>query len=561
MAKYVLVSDTTLSHDYRNFPLLDFLPSAPTEFLPNFLYKYLKGKPPPDINGRASFATYPLRKLESSLLQKHTTDEVVVAHEDHFEEFIKDDTEIIGITTMDPLGIAPLTMSYTLFFGTSGMAYVRKEFFALLERVNRARKGKKAKLVVGGPGVWEFTVHPEEMDNLNIDYAFQGESEDIINELFEYIVDGSSRSSGFFKGFQTFNSDFHKSFVNDERFISRYQFSRQFPKLEDIPEIVNPTIKGLIEVMRGCGVGCDFCEVTLRPLRYYPPEKVQKEIEVNVKAGNSEAWLHSDEIFAFKHGRNFEPNYEALTELFTAVMSTKGVTHTNPTHGRISIPAAYPDLVRQISEIIRAGPDNWIGLQVGVETGSDRLAKIHMPNKTLPLKIGPDGSWQDIVWQGTYVMNKYYWRPAFTVQVGQQSENDEDNWETVALINRMSHSEIDGHPFEFTITPMQNVPLGLMKSKDFTNFTLSESQLAVYYAAYRHLAKVAARDAFKSGRNGRGRSMLSIFGTGALVSLGGRAMLETVARRCRRHGLNIEKASTYGVERKLPQAPSIPALR
>lgn len=560
MAKYVLVSDTTLSHDYKNFPLLDFLPSAPSEFLPNSIYKYLKGKPPPDINGRASFATYPLRKLESSLLQKHSPEEVVVAHEDHFEDFINDDTEIIGVTTMDPLGIAPLTMSYTLFFGTSGMAYVRKEFFALLDRINRARRGKKAKLIVGGPGVWELTVRPEEMNTLNIDYAFQGESEDIINDLFDYVIDGSARSSEFFRGFQTFDNDFHKSFIDDPRFISRYQFSRQFPKLEDIPEIVNPTIKGLIEVMRGCGIGCDFCEVTLRPLRYYPPEKVQREISVNVKAGNGNAWLHSDEIFAFKHGKNFEPNAEALIELLKAVINVPGVTHTNPTHGRISIPAAYPELLKKLSEIMGAGPENWIGLQVGVETGSDRLAKIHMPNKTLPLKIGPDGSWPDIVWQGTYVMNKYYWRPAFTVQVGQSSETEEDNWETVALINRMSNSEVDGRPFEFTITPMQNVSLGLIKSRDFSNFELNESQLAVYYASYRHLAKVATRDAFKNGRNGRDRNFLSTLGTGMLIGLGGKAMLHSVSSVCRKRGLDTEKVAGYGLDGKLPQAPMIPAM-
>ena len=127
-----------------------------------------------------------------------------------------------------------------------------------------------------------------------------------------------------------------------------------------------------------------------------------------------------------------------------------------------------------MSEVMKAGPNNWIGLQVGVETGSDRLAKIHMPNKTLPLKIGPDGTWPDIVWQGTYVMNKYYWRPAFTVQVGQDSETDEDNWDTVALINRMSNSEVDGKPFEFTMIPMQNVPLGLIKNREFAKIELSD---------------------------------------------------------------------------------------
>lgn len=561
MAKYVLVSDTTLSHDYKNFPLLDFLPSAPTESLPNSIYRYLKGKPPPDINGRASIATYPLRKLEATLLQRYKEGDVVVAHEDYFENFIKDDTEIVGVTTMDPFGIAPLTMSYSLFFGTTGPAYVKKEFLALIDRINRARRSKKAKLVLGGPGVWELTVHPEEMDNLSIDYAFQGESEDIICDLFDYVLNNSSQNNEFFRGFQTFDSSYHKTWVGDSRFISRYQFSKQFPKLEDIPEIVNPSIKGLTEVMRGCGVGCDFCEVTLRPLRYYPPEKVQKEIAVNVKAGNNHAWLHSDEIFAYKHGKNFVPDGDALMELFTAVMNSPGISETNPTHGRISIPAAYPELLKKISELIRAGPANWIGLQVGVETGSERLAKIHMPNKTLPLRIGPDGSWPEIVWKGTYVMNKYYWRPAFTVQVGQDSENEEDNWDTVALINQMSNSELDdGRPFEFTITPMQNVPLGLIKSRDFSTFSLNESQLAVYYAAYKHLAKVAARDAFKRGQNGRGRGIFNTLGTGTLISLGGRLMFRSVSAICKKQGLNLEKAARHGLDAKRPQAPAIPAM-
>ncbi|SRR5579875_78397 len=559
MAKFVLVSDTTLSHDYRNFPLLDFLPSAPTEYLPNSIYRFLKGKAPPDVDGRASLATYPLRKLEAALLQKYTTDQVVVAHEDYVEQFIDDDTEIIGVTTMDPLGLAPLTMSYSIFFASASMAYVHREFNELMSRINYARRGKKAKLVVGGPGVWELTVRPDELDNLGIDYAFQGESEDIICDLFDYILDDSTKSNEFYRGFQTFDHNFHKSYVGDKRFISRYQFSKQFPKLEDIPEIVNPSIKGLTEAMRGCGIGCDFCEVTLRPLRYYPPEKVQKEISVNVRAGITSAWLHSDEIFAYKHGRNFVPDQDALVELFTAVINTPGVTHTNPTHGRISIPAAYPELLKKLSEIIRAGPDNWIGLQVGVETGSDRLAKMHMPNKTLPLKIGPDGSWPEIVWRGTYVMNKYYWRPAFTVQVGQDGEDDEDNWSTVALINKMSNSEVDGRPFEFTITPMQNVPLGHLKSRDFKSLVLRESQLAVYYAAYRHLAKLASRDAFRKGRNGRDRSFFTMLGTGALISAGGKAMLHTVSSVCKKGGLDLEKAARYGLDEKLPQAPLIPA--
>lgn len=548
------MSDTTLSRNYRNVPLLDFLASAPTSALPKSIYSFLRGPPPPAVEGRAHLAPYSIRKLEAALLKDIPREDVVVAHENHLEDFIDDDTELIGVTTMDPLGLGPLTMSYTVFFESSSPAYVQKEFETLLARINRARAGKKAKLVVGGPGVWELTARPEELEKNGIDFAFQGEADDIASDLFQYMVEDAGERTEFFRGFQTFDAQFHKRWEASSKFISRYQFSRQFPTLEDIPEIVNPTVKGMVEVMRGCGIGCDFCEVTLRPLRYYPPEKVRKELEVNTRAGISNAWLHSDEFFAYEHGRNFVPNEEAIGELVRTVMSTPGIGHTNPTHGRISIPAAYPDLMSKLARLMRSGPDNWIGLQVGVETGSDRLAAQHMPNKTLPLKVGPDGSWADIVWRGTYIMNKNYWRPAFTVQVGQASETPEDNWETVALINRMSNSTLDnGLPFEFTITPMQNVPLGLLKSRDFTSMKLDQSQLAVYYAAYRHLAKVAMRNTTRASSE---QNPTTRYVTGALLAMGAWGMLRIVRSICKRGGLDVEKAGRYGLSDLHPHAPT-----
>ena len=62
-----------------------------------------------------------------------------------------------------------------------------------------------------------------------------------------------------------------------------------------------------------------FCDVTLRPLRYYPVEKVQKEIEINMKYGGlKNAWIHSDDIFVYglnpRTTKNMQPNREALEE-------------------------------------------------------------------------------------------------------------------------------------------------------------------------------------------------------------------------------------------------------
>jgi len=544
MARYVLVADATLSREYSNFPLMDFLPCAPSGIVPSIVYEFLKGGSLPDSEGRASVAPYALRKLESALLAKNKPEDVVVAHEDFISRFVDENTEIIGVYTMDPLGLGPLTMSYSVLFANQSPPWVRVEFERLLVKVNRARAGKKAKVVVGGPGVWEVTIMPEVMDQLGIDYAFQGEADDIINEVLEDIATGSIYRRGYFRGFQSFDGDFSRMWVAHDRFITRMQASKQFPNLEDIPLIRSPTVKGLVEVMRGCGIGCDFCEVTLRPIRYYTPEMVRKEVEVNARDGKTNAWMHSDEIFAYQHGPHFTPNPEAIRELFKTATGVKGILSSNPTHGRISIPAGYPDMMKYITEPMKAGPSRWIGVQVGLETGSERLASIHMPNKTLPLRIGPDGSWKEIVSQGVRAMNLAYWRPAFTVQVGQADETPEDNWETVALVNRLSEMSVDGRPSEFTVTPMQNVPLGRIKSRNLSHEMLDESQLAVYYACYRHLAKVVKRDAVKDSKGNPAARAGMFF----ILNLGSWGLLHTIERICVKHGVDIEKVKRYGLK-------------
>jgi radical SAM superfamily enzyme YgiQ (UPF0313 family) len=557
LAKYVLVSDLTLMFNYHDFPLLDFLPCAPSSSIPGAIYNFLKGDiAEPLEDGQARLAPYPVRKLEASLLRCCSPRDVVVPHPDFIEAFIKEDTEVIGVSTMDPLGLGPLTMSYSVLFGSSSYPWVRVEWEALIGRLNRARRGTRAKLVVGGPGVWEFTVFPAELERLGIDYAYQGEVEDVACLLFSQAFEDEFDANIFFRGFMSFDMNFRSSYRPHERFVSRRPGGKRYPRLEEIPGIVRPAAKALNEVMRGCGIGCDFCEVTLRPLRYYSFEQIAKEVEVNVRYGGfRNAWLQTDEFFAYQHGPLYTPNEEALTGLLKAVMDVGGVGSTNPTHARISPPAAYPELIRKLSEIVHAGPSNWIGVQVGVETGSDRLAKLHMPNKTLPLRIGSDGSWSDIVWEGTRNLNAYWWRPAFTVQVGQDEEQPEDNWETVALINRLSNSEVNGRSFEFTVTPMQHVPLGVLKSYAFGTHTLDLSQLAVYYASYRHLAKMAARNSFSEGKG----NLISKLGTSVLIYFGGRVMMKVVESICKRRGLDVEKVKRYGLEKGVKLESAIPA--
>jgi radical SAM superfamily enzyme YgiQ (UPF0313 family) len=393
---------------------------------------------------------------------------------------------------MDPAGLGPVTVMFTN--GRFFTPLVEPEFTRFVLKLHQARmmRSPRAKLVVGGPGSLELSYRPDVVRELHIDHVVQGEVEDSAVQLFDQLAEGSL-SDPFMFGFQTFDEHFRKVWCVDDDgvFITRACFKKQYPLLYEIPTIKGATVKGVVEVMRGCGIGCDFCEVNLRPLRYYDPKIVKQEIEVNRKAGLNNCWFHSDQIFAYEHGRNFEPNQEALVRLFTAIMET-GVSSANPTHGRISIPAAFPELIQKLSRILRASPEHWIGIQMGLETGSDELARRHMPNKTLPLHIGADGTWAEIVTQGVISLNRSHWRRAFTVQIGQEEETAEDNWMTVGLINDMS-----GANLEFTVTPLVNVPLGLLKSRGEFHPVyeqLDEAQASVIYACFLNLRKMVFRN-------------------------------------------------------------------
>ena len=549
VAKYVLVSDPSLSRDYHGFPLLDFIPCAPNRFVPNWLYSYLAGPSVPHDNGRASLAPYALRKIEAALLTKYDTNDVVVAAPEYAHLFIGRDTEIVGVHTMDPAGLGPVTIMFTN--GRTFTSVQENMFVRFMSKLNKERNQRNpdTKIVVGGPGSWELTYLTDIVKELHINHVVQGEVEDVAVDLFDQLSD-ESLSDPFMFGYQTFDDNFRKMWSLDpsQVFVTRASFKKQFPLLSEIPPIRGPTMKGLVEVMRGCGIGCDFCEVTLRPLRYYEPEMVAREIEVNLKAGIHNAWFHSDEIFAYEHGRDFEPNEEALTRLFTAIMDT-GVAHANPTHGRISIPAAYPDLIAKLSGILRAGPDNWIGIQIGLETGSDELAKRHMPNKTLPLHIGPDGTWSEIVIEGVMNLNKYYWRPAFTVQIGQEGETPEDNWMTVGLVNDMSNAGL-----EFTATPLVNVPLGLLKTRGGfypVYDRLDEAQASVIYACFRHMQKMVFRNV-ASAAHGNAFTRIAIMG---IMTWGMAAILRGLEHMFNLKGFRMDKAKTYTLRDRMLEKP------
>lgn len=560
--KIVLTADRTLMSQYRGISLATFFGCAPAvdphRSKKSIWYYLLKDQVTPKVlfdficnpvghtNGIANYAPYGLRKVEAALLRDgFKREDVVVAHPDHIEKFIGPETQVIGTYEMDPLGMGPVTMTFT--YGRKQTSYDEYYNRDLHMKINAAKKknGSNAKVVAGASGTWQYNYDPGKIEEYGLYAVLEGELGGIAPEIdghagefFNYLIDGAFDNMNPFAK-NDFKVDIKEFGKGEKKHHGRFIHYWDEPDIDMIPDILEPSMHGMVEVMRGCGRGCKFCDVTLRPLRYYPPEKVKREIEVNLKkGGQTSAWLHSDDIFVYgldpRKTKNMAPNREALEELFTAVMST-GVEHTNPTHGTLAGAIADERVVPNISKIIKAGPDNMIGVQCGFETGSLRLIGKYADRKLSPYK--PE-EWHWIVKEAVKTLNENYWIPAFTLIMGlDNDETDEDAWETIRLINELEREQPDAM---FTTTPLTFVPIGLLEKSEFFDIgnEMDAAQLGVMYKTWQHNFKYGIKK-FMSKTGSRGTFRRKAF-TGLATTLGG-VPLGAMERYARRKGREHEK--------------------
>jgi radical SAM superfamily enzyme YgiQ (UPF0313 family) len=561
--KVVLSADRTLMSPYRGISLASFFGCAPAldfnRSKDSFWYYILKNQVTPRVlfdficnpighnNGIANFAPYGLRKLEASLLRDgYNPGDVVVAHPDYIDKFIGPETEVIGTYEMDPLGMGPVTMTFT--FGRKTMSYDELYNRDLHLRINAAknRNGSKAKVIVGASGTWQYNYDPAKIEEYGLYGIVEGDLGGIGPELdgvgarfFDAVINGELETSNPFKKSE-FKVEIKEFVKSDRKYHGRFFHYSDEPSIDEIPNIVNPSMHGMIEVMRGCGRGCKFCDVTLRPLRYYPIEKVQKEIEINMKYGGlKNAWIQSDDIFVYglnpRTTKNMQPNREAIEELFKGIMDT-GIEHTNPTHGTLAGAIADERLIPNVSKIIKSGPDNFIGIQCGLETGSIRLIGKYADRKLAPFR---PSEWHWVVKEGVKTLNEHYWIPAFTLIMGlDNNESMDDSWETIRLIHELETEQPDS---KFTVTPLTFVPIGLLEKSSFFDIgnTMDPGKLGVMYKTWQHNFKHGIQK-FMS-KVGRHNTIKSTFFSGLAKTLGG-IPLSSMEKFARNKGPEHEKA-------------------
>jgi radical SAM superfamily enzyme YgiQ (UPF0313 family) len=363
-----------------------------------------------NYDGKAKYAPYGLRKVEAILLENGFDEsDIAVVHPYNLDAFIGLNTKVVGISTMDPLGMGYVSKTYSSLIG-GGEPMNSIEFRNLMK--HKSFRRYKPKIIVGGAGAWQLE-YKNVIESYGIDCVVIGESEKIVAELFTK--------------------------ASKEENIPRVVHVNTSPLHEEIPAIKHASIHGCVEISRGCGRNCQFCTPTMQKRRNLPLDKIMKEVEVNVKEGAERITLCTEDIFLYGAKNNgFIPNKEAVLKLLRSVASYPGVKAIQPAHISLA-PVVYdPSMVKEMSEMLiernfygyRGRPI--VTAETGIETGSTRLIRKYMAGKPLPFK--PE-EWRELVCQAFGILNDNDWYPLATLIVGLPDENEDDVIETLELID------------------------------------------------------------------------------------------------------------------------------
>ncbi len=432
--QFVLSADRSLMSHYRGNMLFGFLASFPAEKVNPYIFKKVFC---PSVNfdkktGESFFAPVGIRRIESGLINNFNKKNVFLSHPEHIEKSVGDNTKIIGIEVMDPFGNGPVpsTSHNTQMNPINSLTFKK-----LCHNVKKLKQKNNFKVVVGGAGAWQLTFDKNLREDYGIDHVVIGEADDKISDIYNDILSDKSQELIF----------------------------THTDEIKDIPNIQGPTCNGLIEAMRGCGRGCDFCDPNTRKKRDFPIERLKKEAMINLKHGINSIWLQSEEILLYGlDNAQMRPNKDAIIDLFKELKSIKNVDYVGTMHLTFSSAMAEPQCITQMSEINHFGPSRWTGIQTGLETASSRIIEKHMSWKVKP--YSPD-EWPWVVREGIKLLNENYYFPVNSLVIGLPGEQDDDVKETLALIKDLK--DMATIFFFFFYTEYQN-PKNSITAKNMT---------------------------------------------------------------------------------------------
>jgi len=442
----VLAASRAEANEYENNPFTAFICTFPRKLSGYALREHMNDLPT-NSDGTAKRTIYGLRKVESMLIDEFGEENVVCTHYDNLHRFVGKNTKVVGISTMDPMGLAYVSTTYNSIIGFGGEALNAFEFEKLVTHPSIEKY--RPKVVVGGQGAWQVA-EANAQDILGIDSLFQGEGEKDL-------------------------TDFFKKILNDQEIPKSFQ-ARKTDRTS-VSLIKKAASYGMVEIMRGCGRGCAFCSPTMRNRHSFPMDHIMKEVEVNIKGGSRSIFTVTEDIFLYKSKKNFVPNTPEVVKLYKKISEYPGVENILLSHGSFA-PVLYDkNLLDELTPILiektKWNPDNgykqsFVSVEMGIETGSIRLMNKYMKGKALPYSVD---RWPEIVCQAIGTLNDHDWWPLCTIMTGQPEETEDDVIATINLIDdlRAQNAKMFYTPVLFI--PLKEALLGNSRRMNLDNLT------------------------------------------------------------------------------------------
>ena len=448
--RIVLTADRSLMTNYRGNFLYGFIACGPYEVLPEWVFDkvFCPAVETDPITGEAKVAQVGLRRVESALHQGYDKKDVFVANPEHLAKSIGPDTKVVGINVMDPLGMAPVTTT----MAPEKLSYVAMKFKKMCAEIIQLKKKYDFKVAVGGNGAWELA-KSDRMKVHGIDTVVVGEADELALDLFHDLEKGDA-------------PELMHCFVKN---------------IQNIPEITKPTVNSLIEAMRGCGRGCDFCDVNKRSKKDLSIERLQREAKINLDYGFDSVWLHSDEMLLYGcDNRDFIPNRDAITDLWKG-LKNMGANFIGTTHMTFSAVAADPQLMKNIADVNRQHETGrWLATNLGIETVSPPMVKKHLGVKTRPFATE---EWGSVVREGAKILNENHWFPAATIIIGWPDETPDDSQATIDMMNDFRAMDFRG-----LVAPLLYQDFSEKNSMHFGN--LNEAQFTLFWRCWENNLRV-----------------------------------------------------------------------
>jgi len=365
----------------------------------------------------AKRAPLSLRVIESVLRSSCCSEsEVACVDPMNLEHFVGEDTELVCVSVIDPLGLGYITRSVSSHYG--GTPYSRFLFYRLMRRIASLRASHDFMTLVGGPGAWQLK-NDELMGDLGIDFLVIGESERVLPTLVLDLLSGSIPTCRIWKG--------------------------EKPIVSEILPIRGPATNGMIEVSRGCSRHCAFC-ATEYGRRDIELSTIVHSTMATVRGGSKHLTLQSDDPLTYG-SRRHEPDSDAVVGLLKETREA-GAQDLSLLHTTFSSVASEPDLVPIVKEIM--GEKAQRNLQIGLETGSPALMEKHMSGKCLP--FAPD-EWPEVVRSALDVLRENDFSVLATLILGLPGETPQDVRETRELLEGLKDQPVTFIPIFFF--PMQ----------------------------------------------------------------------------------------------------------